>query len=180
MSSVLPAMLDFQQFNVNSTLVSMITPQTPSYPFYYVPRDSVFSFAPDKVVGMAMPLLAYWVLSLTFYAIDCLQLPYFESKRIHESEEVISRNKVTVPQVIKMVLWQQAVQTALGLWWLDGAHVATDHLKSMSDLAPKVATGLYILLGPRTGETVLRTHGESIVRWMYWWGIPLLQMWFGL
>lgn len=174
-------MLDFPQFNVNSTLVSMITPQTPSYPFYYVPRDNLFSFASDKVVGMAAPTIAYWVLSLTFYALDVLQLPYFESKRIHESEEVISRNKVTVPQVIKAVLWQQLVQTLLGLWWLsDGQHGVNDHVKSMSSLAPKVATGLFVLLGNRTGEAVLLSHGEAIVRWVYWWGIPLVQLWFGL
>lgn len=173
-------MLDFPQIHHNSTLLMSITPTSPQPAWYYTARPALFPWCSDKIISIAAPTVVYWVFSLMFHALDVLQLPYFEKRRIHESEEVLSRNKVTIVQVIKAVLWQQVVQTLLGVWWLedDVPGSGLDILDDMVKLAPKVATGTLVLLGPRTGETVLRNHGQDIVRWVYWWGIPLAQMWF--
>jgi sphinganine C4-monooxygenase len=184
MSTLLSKMLDHPTLGANSTLLHIITPTSPQPAWYYSSSPSLFPFLSDKLLSLAAPTVVYWVLSLIFHAIDVAQIPYFESKRIHESEEVLSRNKVTIGQVIKAVLWQQVVQTALGLWWLEddgpGSDPYYETLESMSRLAPKVAKGVFLLLGPKTGESVLRNHGESLVRWVYWWGIPLAQMWLAL
>lgn len=178
-------MLDYPSLGVNSTLLNIITPTSPQPPWYYAARPSLLPFVSDKILGLAAPTVVYWVLSLTFYALDLAQIPYFESKRIHESEEVLARNKVTVAQVIRAVLWQQVVQTLLGLWWLEddgptGSDPYYESIHSMAKLAPTVAKGVFILLGPKTGEHVLRNYGEALVRWVYWWGIPSAQMWLAL
>ena len=175
-------MLDYPQISHNSTLLTHITPTSSQPAWYFSTRPSVFSWCDDKILSLLSPIAVYWILSLVFYALDVLKLPYFEKRRIHESEEVMSRNKVTIVQVIKAVLWQQAVQTLLGLYWLenDGPGEGLDILDDMTRLAPKVATGVFVLLGPRTGETVLKNYGMDLVRWMYWWGIPFAQLWLSL
>lgn len=175
-------MFDYPQIQPNSTLLAQITPIAPHAAWYYTTRPALLSFCSDKILSIAAPTIVYWVFSLIFHALDVLRLPYFEKRRIHESEEVLSRNKVTIGQVVKAVLWQQVVQTLLGVWWLEDDHPGEglDVLGDMAKLAPRIATAVFVLLGPRTGEAVLRNCGESIVRWVYWWGIPLVQMWIGL
>ncbi|KAL8668794.1 MAG: hypothetical protein Q9168_006587 [Polycauliona sp. 1 TL-2023] len=59
-------------------------------------------------------ILAYWLVSLIFHLIDHFHL--FESYRIHTPEEFKHRNRVTVAQVLRSVLLQQAIQTVLGLF----------------------------------------------------------------
>jgi len=184
-ASVLPLaiskMLDYPQLGANSTLLTQITPSQPHAPFYYSASPQLVSWTSDKIIGVAAPTVVYWVLSIMFYTLDVVQLPYFEKRRIHESAEVLARNKATVGEVVKMVIFQQVIQTALGLWWLEDGHdVVRDVVGEMRVLAPKVATGLFVLLGQRTGEQVLKNYGESIVRFMYWWGIPAAQLWLGL
>lgn len=121
-----------------------------------------------------------------FHYLDTAKLPYFEARRIHESPEVISRNKVTVRQVIKAVIFQQIIQTALGYVWLEDDEVILrrevyrDHLGDMAKLAPWVGDAVLLILGRKTGEQVLRSHGEAIVRSVFWWGIPAAQMFLAL
>lgn len=89
-------------------------------------------------------------------------------------------------QVVQAVLWQQVVQTILGFLWLEDdeailqREVYRDHLGAMRRLAPWVVDGTLVLLGKKTGESLLRDHGEAMVRWVYWWGIPCAQMFFAL
>merc|ERR1712226_313352 len=54
--------------------------------------------------------------------------------------------------------------------------VFRDNPGGMAGLAPKVGGMVLLLLGDRTGEKVLRENGANIVRWVYWWGIPIAQM----
>lgn len=131
-----------------------------------------------------MPTVTYWLLSLIFHALDTAQLPYFESKRLHESQEVMARNRVTMGQVVKAVFCQQVVQTILAIVWLDSDETLlkrdyyVDHLGNMAGLAPKVAKAMMVLLGRKTGEEILKVHGEKLVSWIYWWGIPSAQLMF--
>ncbi|KAL8797644.1 MAG: hypothetical protein Q9182_007147 [Xanthomendoza sp. 2 TL-2023] len=56
---------------------------------------------------------AYWTVSLIFWYID--KKDYFSQYRIHTPEEFKQRNRVTVAEVLRSILLQQVVQTALGL-----------------------------------------------------------------
>lgn len=112
-----------------------------------------------------------------------MQYPYFEKRRIHESPEVMARNKCTVKEVVKAVMVQHLVQTALGMAYFGDEQSVylnevknVDHLGRMASLAPKVAKGVLLLLGPRTGEQVLRSYGQGLVQWVYWWGVPAGQL----
>jgi len=173
-------LLPSQQYN--TTLLSHITPTSLHPPFYHTTRSSILPFLGDRYLSLALPVVAYWTLSLVFHFLDTAKFPYFEKHRLHESPEVISRNKATVTQVIRAVLVQQFVQTALGMIWLEDEETLLrrehyrDHLGEMAGLAPGLANLVMIALGRTTGEEVLKRHGEGMVRWVYWWGIPIAQM----
>lgn len=163
-------------------LIDLITPSSAGYPIYHTYDRSIFPQISDKHLSLLVPTLFYWVFSLVFHFLDTMQFPYFEKRRIHESPEVMSRNKCTVVEVIKAVTMQHIVQTILGLVWFGNeetlyqTEVKVDHLGRMASLAPKVAKAALLLLGPRTGDAVLRSYGEGLVRWTYWWGIPAGQL----
>ncbi|KAK3172878.1 hypothetical protein OEA41_006203 [Lepraria neglecta] len=53
-------------------------------------------------------------MSLTFHLIDKYDL--WSQYRIHTPEEFKQRNRVSVREVLRSVIFQQAIQTALGLW----------------------------------------------------------------
>ena len=166
----------------NSTLVASIAPVHLQPPFYWTCKPSVLPFLSDKWFSLLAPTVAYWVSSLLWLYLDNAKFPYFEARRIHESPEVLSRNKATLWEVVKAVAIQHVVQTALGAFWYDDEQeilkreVYVDHLGKMSTLAPWIARLIYVLCGKRSGEDLLRKHGQALVQWMYWWGIPIAQM----
>ncbi|ODN98511.1 C4-hydroxylase [Cryptococcus wingfieldii CBS 7118] len=166
----------------NTTLVSTITPTALHAPFYHTARPHIFSFISDKYLSIAAPILAYWFYSTFFHLIDTAQFPYFENRRIHDSPEMLARNKVTIWDVIKAVVLQHVIQAVLAWWWIEDDEVILqreiykDHLAAMGHMAPWVADGTLLVLGRRTGEQLLKNHGEAMVRWLYWWGIPAAQM----
>jgi sphinganine C4-monooxygenase len=170
----------------NTTLLSIITPKSLQPPIYHTVRPSLLPNISDKYLSLALPILIYWSFSLVFHLLDTAKIPYFEKRRIHESPEVLSRNRATVKQVVTAVMWQQVIQTALGMVWLEEDEVILkrevfrDNLGGMAGLAPKVGGLVLLLLGDRTGERVLRENGANIVRWVYWWGIPIAQMFLAL
>ncbi|KAL8876388.1 MAG: hypothetical protein Q9198_005407, partial [Flavoplaca austrocitrina] len=57
--------------------------------------------------------MAYWLVSFIFWYID--KKDYWSQYRIHTPEEFKQRNRVTVGEVLRSILLQQAVQTVLGL-----------------------------------------------------------------
>lgn len=89
-------------------------------------------------------------------------------------------------EVFWSVIFQQVVQTIFGLLYLEDdatiikKELHRDHMAEMASLAPKIANLVLLVLGRKTGEGVLRSNGEALVRWMYWWGIPAAQILFAL
>ncbi|KAL9934557.1 hypothetical protein V8E36_006332 [Tilletia maclaganii] len=152
------------------------------YPFYYAQRESLLPFISDKHLSLLAPLLIYWLVSLAYHTLDVLQLPFFEQYRLHEPEEVTKRNRVSVRQVVKMVLLQQVIQTVLGLVVLDGdevshAQVFADHRAAMRALGQTLARLLSPLVGERKAVEALSAAGPDSIEFMYWWGVPVIQMW---
>jgi sphinganine C4-monooxygenase len=174
------------QQGYNASLLSTMSPTSLQPPFYHTANANLLSWMPDRYLALAGPIVGYWVLSLVFHLIDTAELPYFEKRRIHESPEVLSRNKATIGQVVRAVAVQQILQTILGYVWLEDdatifeREVNKDHLAIMSSMTPAIANLTVLALGQRTGEQVLKTYGPELVRWTYWWGVPILRMLFAL
>ncbi|KAF9432275.1 hypothetical protein BGZ76_011025 [Entomortierella beljakovae] len=73
----------------------------------------LFSFISDQSLALVLPVVVYWVYSLFFHWISIQEFPWFEKYRIHDKEEE-TRNRVSLSDVIKAVIVQQVLQTALG------------------------------------------------------------------
>jgi sphinganine C4-monooxygenase len=83
----------------------------------------------DKHLSLAAPILAYWGLSMLFHPLDVSQFAWLEKYRLHDSEEVKSRNLTSRADVVWAVFVQQIIQTVLGLVFLDeqGSESQYDH-----------------------------------------------------
>ncbi|KAG0352285.1 hypothetical protein BGZ54_002870 [Gamsiella multidivaricata] len=73
----------------------------------------LLSFISDQSLALLLPVIVYWVYSLLFHWISLQEFAWFEKYRIHDKEEE-TRNRVSLPDVIKAVIVQQVLQTALG------------------------------------------------------------------
>ncbi|KAG8883691.1 hypothetical protein FRB98_002849 [Tulasnella sp. 332] len=159
-------------------------------PWYYTPSPSIIPGLPDKLLALISPLVFYWVFSIFFHLLDvCSTRPPFswmniERYRIHDSEEMKSKNKVTPTQVFRAVVMQQVLQTALGYWWLeDDVEGSMDadtpievHVKAMQNLAPAIVRVAWILLGDVTAARFIASFGSHIVYGLYWYLIPMAQI----
>lgn len=89
----------------------------PPLPDYHLtPLPSLLPPIPDKLLSLLLPIVAYWGLSMLFHWIDTKD--YFPQYRLHTPVEVSKRNRVSRWEVIRDVLVQQVVQTAVG--WVLG------------------------------------------------------------
>ena len=89
----------------------------PPLPEYHLtPLPPLLPPIPDKLLTLLLPLAAYWSLSMFFHWIDTKD--YFPKYRLHTPAEVLKRNRVSRWEVVRDVLIQQVVQTAVG--WLLG------------------------------------------------------------
>ena len=87
-------------------------PPLPSYTLKPVPR--LVPWLSDFHLSLVLPVLAYWLMSLIFHLISTYNL--FSQYRLHTPEEFKTRNRVTVGEVLRSLILQQTIQTALGLW----------------------------------------------------------------
>lgn len=92
-------------------------PPLPDYTLKTLPP--LVSWMPDAYLTLALPIVAYWTVSLFFHAIDELDL--FPQYRLHTPAEVLKRNHVSRWDVFRDVVIQQVIQTVFGvvLTWLD-------------------------------------------------------------
>ena len=150
-------------------------------PIYYSPHASLTSYMPDHLLAVAAPVVAYWVASGIFHALDCSGARWLDAYRIHESEEVKSRNLASRWEVLRAVLLQHVVQTAIGLWWMDVKPVGeqVNHLAATASMAPLVFSTLRGLLGEKVGVQLFATYGHYALYFIYWWAIPALKLLFG-
>ena len=91
--------------------------QTPLYTLPSYTLTPVLRLVPwfsDFHLSLALPVAAYWFMSFIFWYID--KKDYFSQYRLHTPEEFKQRNRVTVGEVLRSVLLQQAIQTALGIF----------------------------------------------------------------
>lgn len=155
------------------------------YPAYHVAQPSIFPFVSDKYLSLLSPIIAYWVVSAWFCFLDTMQFPFFEKYRLHEPEEISKRNRVSAFKVLIMVVLQQLIQTGLGILILEGeetslAQVFADHEGNVRSLAQRFARLVVSTVGMTSGMKVLHALGPWFANWLYWWGIPAVQMFWAL
>jgi sphinganine C4-monooxygenase len=103
----------------NVTVTSYDLPPLPEYALK--PLTPLISWTSDAAVQTALPIIAYWVVSLIFHAIDVFDL--FARYRLHTPAEVLKRNHVTRWEVFRDVVLQQVIQSIalMGLSYYDDA-----------------------------------------------------------
>lgn len=142
-----------------------------TFPFYFSPKPALVVGFSDTILALGAPILAYWSLSLFFHGLDLSEWKWLDKYRIHESSEVKARNLATRSQVVWAVLFQQLIQTALGLVWLaeDAGHI--NHIRELQRLAASMESILARVLGIPMNPQLL----ASATQFVYWWGIPVFQ-----
>ena len=94
-------------------MASNVTVNTELPPYILRPLPPLLPWISDFHLSLALPVSAYWFMSLTFWYIDYKDL--WSKYRIHTPAEFKKRNRATVGQVLRSVILQQFIQTALGL-----------------------------------------------------------------
>ncbi|TDL22259.1 sphingosine hydroxylase [Rickenella mellea] len=145
------------------------------YPFYYVDRPTLIPNLSDEVTSLLCPVIGYWILSLFFHFLDRSGWRALDKYRIHESKEVTSRNLVTPGQVVRAVVLQQVIQTALGFLVLEEQAERVDHAGKMRSLSGTIGNVLAVLVGQKGGMSLLQEKGVEITWFTYWWAIPTAQ-----
>lgn len=147
-----------------------------SYPVYYVHRADLVPGMTDKVLSLVAPLVVYWAFSLFFHLLDSLNWDALERHRIHEPEEVKTKNRVTPGEVVVAVLLQQVIQTVVGFVWLVSDEEVSDPAGDLNAWGRTVAKVVIGAAGTRTGGEWMAKHGQRATELVYWWALPTVQM----
>ena len=86
-------------------------PPLPSYSLS--PLPPLVAPIPDKILTLILPVAVYWIVSLGFHWIDVND--YLPQYRLHTPAEVLKRNHVSRRDVVRDVILQQIIQTAMGV-----------------------------------------------------------------
>jgi len=92
----------------------------PPLPAYTIqPLPSLIPGFADSYLTLALPIIAYWAVSMIFHFVDEWDL--FPQYRLHTPAEVLKRNHVSRWDVFRDVVLQQIIQTIVGLalTWVD-------------------------------------------------------------
>lgn len=88
---------------------------TRTFPSYTLTaRPPLLPSISDFHLSLLLPVLAYWSISGIYHVISSYNL--FEQYRIHTPAALKARNRVSALEVLRAVVTQQVVQTALGLF----------------------------------------------------------------
>ncbi|KAG0163288.1 hypothetical protein DFQ30_000402 [Apophysomyces sp. BC1015] len=69
----------------------------------------------DEMLALWVPVVVYWVYSVAFHFVMKAEIPFFEQFRIHTSDDMRKRNRVSVRRVLVMVALQQMAQVLMGI-----------------------------------------------------------------
>lgn len=151
-------------------------------PFYYADRPDLLSWFPDKYMSMFVPVAIYWICAIPFDILDYFSPAFLEKYRIHESvEDRSTKNKVTKSRVVFTVIFQQILQLLLGFLVLeDDENANLDHRGKIQGIQSFLAFNIIRVLGVESAHRFSITSGPFISSWLYWWGIPVSQLAFGM
>ena len=149
-----------------------------AFPFYFAARENLVGDVPDAILALVAPAIAFWIVCLAYTLLDYSGWKWLGSYRIHEPDEIKSRNLVSHSEVIFTIVSQQAMQIVIGLIFPDDAPKI-----SLSRNVRELEAMESALLGFSQQEFVPNLvicmlafyHGE-IAYWLYWWIIPVSRL----
>ncbi|KAI9440702.1 sphingosine hydroxylase [Lactarius indigo] len=150
-----------------------------SHPFYFPQVTSLVPGLSDPLLAVILPVLAYWFTSAIFHLLDISKWAWLDRYRIHDSAEVSSRNRATRSEVFRAVVFQQALQTVLGYFWLSDAPEHTDHPAAMRAVARALSSSFGLLfLSPSDEQAypLFRDASPRLAYIIYWYLIPAVQL----
>ncbi|GJJ77650.1 sphinganine C4-monooxygenase [Entomortierella parvispora] len=144
----------------------------------------LFSFISDQSLALLLPVIVYWAYSLLFHWASLKEFAWMEKYRIHDKEEE-TRNRVSLPDVIKAVIVQQVLQTALGFIVVvaDDSEMVFDDELSLARYQQWINLGVTAAgLQGVVSQTIIASMAhlcyfylESIVR--FWVAMAVLDTW---
>ncbi|KAF8625904.1 hypothetical protein AX15_005141 [Amanita polypyramis BW_CC] len=144
-------------------------------PFYFSSKEYLIDEIPDRFLAVASPIIAYWAFSMFFHCLDVSGWKWLEKYRIHDSEEIRTKNLVSRSQVVWAVILQHVIQTLLGLAWMSEEKGVSNHVERMQDIKIFLQPILIQYLGER-GQDIL----PQLTYLSYWWFIPAAQIIFAM
>ncbi|ODQ81022.1 hypothetical protein BABINDRAFT_160441 [Babjeviella inositovora NRRL Y-12698] len=137
------------------------------------PKPDLIESIPDGILALIAPIVAYWLMSSFFYVVDCTDI--WAKYRIHESEEVKSRNKATISDVLKDVIIQHVVQSVVGYgFYLQDPKPTTGHefhvMWRMKTAMPVAVPDAVIYLAYAYALPAAKLLGAIVIidTWQYW------------
>lgn len=127
-------------------------------------RPSLITGISDEMLALILPIIGYWSYASFFHIIDVYELA--EKYRIHPSQEEESRNKVSLPEVVKGVIIQHIIQTILGI--------------SVSYFEPEKVTGHEIYLLWNLRKRLPQIIPNFIIYYGYYYIWPVLKFIIGI
>jgi sphinganine C4-monooxygenase len=94
-----------------NTTAAYALPPLPDYTLESLPP--LIPWIDDAYLSLALPVVAYWAMSMVFHLVDELDL--FPQYRLHTPAEVLKRNHVSRWDVFRDVVIQQAIQSVVGI-----------------------------------------------------------------
>lgn len=102
------------------------------------------------------------------------EIPFFEKYRIHTSDDMKKRNRVSAAKVLTMVTIQQSIQAILGLILIKPTDPAAAALKD-KEIVARWSAYIYNVALHFTSSTQVGVVSEMVAKAAYWIGIPFLQ-----
>jgi sphinganine C4-monooxygenase len=96
---------------MSSNITVMDLPPLPNYTLK--PLPPLLPWISDAYLSLALPVIAYWTVSLFFHMIDTYEL--FPQCRLHTPAELMKRNHASRWDVFRDVVVQQIIQTIFGM-----------------------------------------------------------------
>lgn len=128
----------------------------------------------DETMSVWVPIAAYWVYSIIFHFLMKAEIPFFEKYRIHTSDDMKKRNRVSAAKVLTMVTIQQSIQAILGLILIKPTDPAAAALKD-KEVVARWSAYIYNVALHFTSSTQVGVVSEMVAKAAYWIGIPFLQ-----
>lgn len=141
-------------------------------PIYHTPAPSLLSFLSDPLLAVLAPVPTYWLVSAFFHLLDCSSAPWLVRRRIHDSAEVATRNRVTRAQVLRAVVVQQVIQTVLAVLWVSEHPESADHASAMRSIVARLLA-LFTFFGSSDEAAGVLV---PLAYLLYWWVIPAAQL----
>lgn len=170
----------------NKAASSYATNYTMEHPWYFADRVQLIPGVADVKLGLYLPIITYWVVSLIYHALDTSGWKWIEKYRIQPAEDADKKNLASRTEVIRTVLKMQLITGSLGALWQiidEGARVEviqkTNHVLGVQAWGTFIAKWLATVAGDGIASQVMASYGSQLSYYMYWWVVPVWHVLFG-